>query len=79
MGCRAVLSRVQSCPAHVKGDLDLLSQNAPRAQSLLLRRGPELTMTPFLSASSEVVWVFWTGPIVNLCGGVPPLKGGYHR
>jgi len=24
----------------------------------------------------EVLWLFWTAPIVNLLGGAPPLKGG---
>ena len=27
----------------------------------------------------EVVWLSWTAPIVNLCGGAPPLKRGSHR
>ena len=31
-----------------------------------------------LTALSVVVRLFWTAPIVNLCGGAPPLKGAIH-
>jgi len=27
---------------------------------------------------SEMVWLFWTGSIVNSLGGAPPLKGDFH-
>ena len=33
------------------------------------------TMRRFAGIALEVDWFFWTGPIVNLPGGAPPLKG----
>jgi hypothetical protein len=32
-----------------------------------------------LAINPEVVWLFWTAPIVNLRGGAPPLTRGSHR
>jgi hypothetical protein len=31
-----------------------------------------------INRDPEVVWVFWTGSVVNLLVGALPLRGGSH-
>jgi hypothetical protein len=37
------------------------------------------TIEQIISRVTEMVWLSWTAPIVNLCGGVPPLIRGSHK